>query len=403
MVPSLLLVLGILAPMGETPRSAPEAVVVATSRGERAIPVFTERGHPVLPAGELAGLLPLVMRVDVTWADVDFAGQTFRFLLDAPLFQFQNRIIPVVGGAYVLRDTLYVPLQWLAEYVPRVFSEAYRYDPLAARFEELRLAPVASRVSQPPSPQPRVEDDVPEAARRLGLRERHKVVVDAGHGGADPGTSGGGLVEKDVALSIARLLRDELLGMGIGVVMTRNRDVLVPWKERALRCSEDCDLFVSVHVNALGRSRGYQRIGGLETYFFDHRRSEAPDRIEARENASLRYQTEIEDTENDPLSFILRDLEENEYLRESAQLAELVQQHGAAAHANGGRRMGQRNFVVLRLATRPAILVETGYSTNPTDARFLRSDSGKRRLARGIAKGIVQYLLRYETMVRPEP
>jgi len=235
----------------------------------------------------------------------------------------------------------------------------------------------------------------------LGLRERHKVVVDAGHGGEDPGTSGGGLVEKDVALSIARLLRDELLGMGIDVVMTRNRDVLVPWKERAPRCSEDCDLFVSIHVNALDRGRGYQKIGGLETYFFDHRRSGAPDRIEARENASLRYQTEIEDTENDPLGFILRYLEENEYLRESAQLAELVQQRGAAVHPNGGRRMGQRNFVVLRLATRPAILVETGYSTNPTDARFLRSDTGKRRLARGIADAIVQYLLRYETMVKP--
>ncbi len=403
MTPGLLLVLGILAPGGETARSAPEAVVVATSRGERAVPVSTERGHPVLAAGELARLLPLVVRVEVTWAEVVFAGQAFRFLLDAPLFEFHNRIIPIVGGAYVLRDTLYVPLQWLAEYVPRVFSEAYRYDPLAARFEELRLAPVASRVSQPPSPQPppRVEDDVPEAARRLGLRERHKVVVDAGHGGEDPGTSAGGLVEKDIALSIARLLRDELLGMGIDVVMTRNRDVRVPWKERAPRCSEDCDLFVSVHVNALGRSRGYQRIGGLETYFFDHRRSEAPDRIEVRENASLRYQTEIEDTENDPLGFILRDLEENEYLRESAQLAELVQRHGAAVHANGGHRMGQRNFVVLRLATRPAILVETGYSTNPTDARFLRSDTGKRRLARGIADGIVQYLLRYETMVKP--
>ena len=89
------------------------------------------------------------MRVDVTWAEVDFAGQTFRFLLDAPLFEFHNRIIPVVGGAYVLRDTLYVPLQWLAEYVPRVFSEAYRYDPLAARFEELRLAPVATDGARP--------------------------------------------------------------------------------------------------------------------------------------------------------------------------------------------------------------------------------------------------------------
>ena len=384
------LLAGLVSPDMDVP-TAPATVVIATSRGEQALPVAIEHGHPALAAVQLAALLPVSARVDLAWAEVDFAGQSFRFLLDAPLFQFQNRIIPIVGGAYVARDTLFVPLQWLAEYVPRVFREAYRYDPLAARFEESGLTAVATRVGQPAT--------APVAARRLGLRSRHKVVVDAGHGGQDPGTRGGGLIEKDIALLIAQALREELRSRGIDVVMTRNRDVLVPLSDRASMCSEDCDLFVSVHVNALARQRGYQRIGGLETYFFDHRRTDAPDRIEALENASLRYETEIEDVESDPLSFILRDLAENEYLRESAQLAELVHTHGAAVHPNGARRLGQRNFVVLRLATRPAVLVETGYSTNPTDARFLGSRRRRRLLAGGIADGIVQYLLRYETMV----
>ncbi len=384
---------------------APVAVVVATSRGERRVPVSIEQGHPALAVVQLADVLPVSARVEEAWADVGFAGQAFRFLLDAPLFEFQNRIIPVVGGAYVLHDTLYVPLQWLAEYVPRVFHEAYRYDPLAARFEEIGISPVATRVSQPPGApvgsRRAVRDDVPEAARKLGLRSRHKVVVDAGHGGEDPGTQAGGLTEKDIALMLARYLDEALTTRGIDVVMTRTRDVFVPLAERAPKCSEDCDLFVSIHVNALARRRGYQSISGLETYFFDHRRSAAPDRIEAVENAALRYETDIEDLDTDPLGFILRDLAENEFLRESAQLAELVQQRGAAVHPNGGNRVGQRNFVVLRLATRPAILVETGYSTNPTDARFLASRTGQQRLAGAIADGIVQYLLRYETMVNP--
>ena len=402
----VLLVLGGAAhAASETDAPAPAAVVVATSRGERRVPVSSEQGHPALAVAQLADLLPVSARVEEAWADVGFAGQAFRFLLDAPLFEFQNRIIPVVGGAYVAHDTLYVPLQWLAEYVPRVFHEAYRYDPLAARFEEIGISPVATRVSQPPTAPvgslSAVRDDVPEAARKLGFRSRHKVVVDAGHGGEDPGTQGGGLTEKDVALTVARFLDEALTNRGIDVVMTRTADVLVPWAKRASKCSEDCDLFVSVHVNALARRRGYQTISGLETYFFDHRRSAAPDRIEAVENASLRYETDIADLDADPLGFILRDLAENEYLRESAQLAELVQQSGAAVHPNGGNRVGQRNFVVLRLATRPAILVETGYSTNPTDARFLASRTGQQRLAGAIADGIVQYLLRYETMVNP--
>ncbi len=403
---AVVFVLGGVADVGsETDAPAPVAVVVATSRGEQPVPVSIVQGYPALAAARLADLLPVSARVEGTWADVGFAGQAFRFLLDAPLFQFQNRIIPVVGGAYVFHDTLYVPLQWLAEYVPRVFHEAYSYDPLAARFEEIGISPVATRVSQPPGApvgsRRAVSDDVPEAARKLGLRSRHKVVVDAGHGGADPGTQAGGLTEKDIALTLARFLDEALISRGIDVVMTRTGDVLVPWAERASKCSKDCDLFVSIHVNALARQRGYQRISGLETYFFDHRRSAAPDRIEAVENGSFRYETDIENLDGDPLGFILRDLAENEYLRESAQLAELVQESGAAVHPNGGNRVGQRNFVVLRLATRPAILIETGYSTNPTDARFLASRTGQRRLAGGIADGIVQYLLRYETMVNP--
>ena len=94
----------------------------------------------------------------------------------------------------------------------------------------------------------------------------------------------------------------------------------------------------------------------------------------------------------------MSDLEENEYMRESAQLADLVREYAGRAHPNGSRKVVQRNFQVLRWATRPAILVETGYSTNRRDAEFLSSREGRRRLARGIADGIVQYLLRYETM-----
>jgi len=94
-VPALL----VLSVAHEPPtiREAPAVVVIATSRGERTVPVSVERGHPVLPVADLGVLLPVSAEVDVDWAGVEFAGQLFRFLLDAPLFQFQNRIIPLVG------------------------------------------------------------------------------------------------------------------------------------------------------------------------------------------------------------------------------------------------------------------------------------------------------------------
>ena len=396
--------LGAAVTVGSPDSAAPAAVIVTTSRGERAIPVLMTRGHPALPLDELSALLPVSARIAADdWAMVEFGGLVFRFLLDAPLFEFRNRIIHLVGGAYVQHDSLYVPLQWLAEYVPRSFSEAYRYDPVAARFEQIGITPVATRLSQPPSVGSLgvALSDAPAPARRLGLKWKHKVVIDAGHGGVDGGTTAGGLVEKNITLAIALVLGSELEKRGIEIVMTRTTDLLVPWRRRAPLCKANCDLFVSVHVNALDPGPSYRNIGGLETYFFDHRKQNAPDRIAQRENASLRYQPEGDRISDDALTAILRDLEENEYMRESARLAADVQEPAARVHPNGSRRVAQANLLVLRWATRPAILIETGYGTNRRDARFLSSRNGQRSLASGIADGIVQYLLHYESMINP--
>ena len=400
------MLLGAAAAVGGpvSPEAAPATVIVVTSRGERAIPVSMARGHPALLLDELSALLPISARIAADdWAIVEFGGLKFSFLLDAPIFEFRNRIIHLVGGAYVQHDSLYVPLQWLADYVPRSFSESYRYDPVAARFEQIGITPVATRLSQPPSAGSLgvALSDAPTAARRLGLKWKHKVVIDAGHGGVDGGTSAGGLVEKNITLALALALGSELEKRGIEVVMTRTTDVLVPWSRRAPLCKADCDLFVSIHVNALDPRPGYRSIGGLETYFFDHRKQNAPDRIAQRENASLRYQPKSDRIPDDALTAILRDLEENEYLRESARLAADVQESGARVHPNGSRHVAQANLLVLRWATRPAILIETGYGTNRRDARFLSSREGQRSLTRGIADGIVQYLLHYESLINP--
>jgi N-acetylmuramoyl-L-alanine amidase len=99
---------------------------------------------------------------------------------------------------------------------------------------------------------------------------------------------------------------------------------------------------------------------------------------------------------DDPTLFILKHLQANEILRESALLAELVQEKVAAVHPGEDRGVQQSRFAVLATATRPAILIETGYGTNRRDARFISSVAGQQALARSIADGIVAYLLKYE-------
>lgn len=382
------------------PREVPRSIVIATSRGENVVPVSTERGHAALAAPQLAALLPITAETeaDPGWLRIRLAGQQFRFLRDAPVFTHLTRIIHLAGGAYVARDTVFIPLQWLTTYVPKVFSEAYRYDPLAGRFEEAGLTPVMARVSaegRPPQNEP-----APEAARRLGLRYAHRVVVDAGHGGKDPGNPGRylprGMKEKHVTLGIALDLQETLEGYGIEVIMTRTGDTYPDVYERAPMCREDCDLFVSVHVNSLGGGKSAERVRGVETYFFDQAQTADAERVAAMENEFLRYESDVEVDEDDALGFILKDLQRNEYLRESAQLAEIVQERAGEVHPGGGRKVAQARFIVLRVARRPAILVEVGYATNPRDGQYLASPAGQREVAIAIADGVIEYLLRYE-------
>jgi N-acetylmuramoyl-L-alanine amidase len=399
----LVLALSVLGVPGNlTEHPVPTSIVVATTRGQLEVPVSTEMGHPALAVPRLGQLLPVTSEVSGDWVTIAFAQQPFRFLLGAATFVFQGRVVPLVGGAYVSRDTVFVPLQWLTEYIPRMFSEAYRYDPYAGRFEESRLAPVVAR----PVTQPRLNYRAPapgSAAAREGFRMLHKVVIDAGHGGRKPGNLGKYLPrnvhEKHITLAIARRLEDELEKRGVSVVMTRTADVDVGLAERASMCRDECDVFVSIHVNSLDPRTGYENVAGFETYFLDDARTAEAARVAAMENEDLRYEGDVALDEDDPLSFIYKDLHSNEYLRQSAELAGVIQESGAAVHPGRDRGVSQARFAVLKAARRPAILVETGYATNRGDARFLSSATGQQKLAEAIADGVVKYLKRYEAKV----
>jgi N-acetylmuramoyl-L-alanine amidase len=395
--------LGFSVGPGELPGSAPRSIVVATARGQAAIPVSVERGHPVLPVPQLSVLLPLTAELNDEWATVEFADLPFRFLLNAPVYAFSGKIFPLVGGAYSARDTLFIPLQWLSNDIPRLFSEGFRYDPYAARFEDARFTPVAAAGPMLP-PTPSYRRPAPgSAAERNGFKIQHRVVVDAGHGGRDPGNPGQylprGVNEKHVTLAIARRVRDRLEAQGVEVLMTRDRDVLPDLRQRAPMCNDECDLFVSIHVNSLPRSPGYENVSGFETYFLDDARTAEAERVANMENDAIRYETEATLDDDDPMSFIFKDLHTNEYLRESALLADAVQSHGARVHPGRNRGVSQARFAVLGAARRPAVLVETGFATNRGDAGFLSSATGQQRLADAVAEGIVAYLRQYENKI----
>lgn len=367
----------------------PQQVLIATPRGQATVPVTTERGAAAVAAVLLTPPLGLVASVDGSAVQVTLGGRTFEFELGAPFMRSEGVAYPLVGAPYVARDSLFLPLHWLTDHVPRLVAGRYRWDPALARLDEVPPPMVSVPAPTAPSTSPNP---------RTGLRLAHTIVVDPGHGGVDPGNPGlhvpRGLTEKDITLGIGRLLRAELVQRGLTVVLTRATDTLVDLADRPLFCRADCDLFVSIHVNAMPAGRRQALVNGVETYFLSDAKTEDQKRVAQMENDALRFETAA--TIDGPLAFILRDLQLNEYLRESARLAEQVQGRVAGVHPGENRGVQQGPFLVLAAARRPAILVEAGFATNRDDGAFLASSQGQRRIAAAIADGIVAYLLEFE-------
>jgi N-acetylmuramoyl-L-alanine amidase len=373
--------------------SAPMMITVSGASGDARVPVRTDAtGAPVVAAPALLLALDGSARIEDGWAEVSVARQAFRFLVGAPLYLFGNQLQPLAGSASIARDTLFLPFQFVAQVLPSFLGERYRYDGRRARLIDLTVAPRTARA--PPMP-------VRETRLPNGLRPGHIVTIDPGHGGVDPGNPGvffpRGTREKDVTLQVGLLLRDELKRRGVGVTMTRTSDTLIALGDRGGYCTEACDLFVSLHVNALARRPGYTDIRGFETYFLAEARTEDAARVAQMENEAVRFEGgSPEAVSGVGLDFILKDLQLNEHLRESARAADLVQRNLKTVHAGESRGVKQAGFMVLTTARRPAILVELGYSTNPDDGRFLTTHASQKAMAYSLAEAVVAYLLEYE-------
>ena len=374
--------------------AAPAVVTVRTSRGESRLPVTLDaQAGPAISGEGLVKALSGGVRPDQPWVEVTLARQSFRFLLGAPVLAFNDRLQPLAGWAFEVRDSLFLPLQFVSEILPEMLGERYQWDAAAGSLKEL-----PSAASPSPAPLSREPARLPN-----GLLPGHVVTVDAGHGGVDPGNPGlyfpRGIREKDVTLQVGLLLRDELKRRGIRPVMTRTTDTLIALLDRGRYCTAECDLFVSLHVDALDprARRRYGEVRGFHTIIIGEANTEDADRIARMENEALRYEEgQGEATENE-LDFILRNLQLNEYLRESARAADLVQQNLDKVHTGDNRGVKQSNqLAVLNTARRPAILIEMGYSTNPLDARLLVSRKSQQAFATAIADAIVDYLLEYE-------
>ncbi|MGC3998287.1 MAG: N-acetylmuramoyl-L-alanine amidase [Anaeromyxobacter sp.] len=220
-----------------------------------------------------------------------------------------------------------------------------------------------------------------------GERTIRRVVVDAGHGGHDPGAIGPSRVrEKDVTLAIARRLARKLRAAGFEVVLTRDGDRYLALEERtALANTARGDLFVSIHANAHPR----RTMSGVETYFLNVTDDRYARRLAARENGvDMGAQGEV--------ARILTDLDAKASADASQQLARQVQREvcsGVRAGVGDVKDLGVKNalFYVLLGARMPAVLVETGFISNKVEEKRLASAEYQERVASGVTRAVVSF------------
>lgn len=219
------------------------------------------------------------------------------------------------------------------------------------------------------------------------------VVLDAGHGGRDPGNRGNGYYEKDIALNIVLEIGKELEKLpDVEVLYTRKTDVFVTLAGRAAVANEaKADLFISVHSNSHS-----SQASGTETFVLGLRRNEDNMEIAKRENQVIYLEEDYEITysgfdPDSPESHIGMTLMQEEYLDQSILLADYIQKNFTNDLNRKNRGVKQDVFLVLRETYMPSVLVETGFLTNNAEGAYLNSKRGQNDMSRAIVKAINSY------------
>lgn len=421
----------------------PTSITVRARSRSTTLRITRIDGVAMLPADRLASALGGSFRAtDASHYALTVGDSRVSFTAGVPFAGSDTTIVPIPVPPRVVGNDVYVPFVVVSEVVPRFFT-GFLYD---ADQHELRAFDTRARTVRAESKGIRTDsDDAPRTtsdrasdgaatpftprddargsargANGLGLISaadigkpvharrpgHHLVVVDAGHGGVDPGMKGPlgdgpRVTEKYITVAVARMVAEALRDEGTDVILTRTRDTLIGLYDRGPIANDNhADIFVSVHVNATGQSGvAGARDRGYETYFLSEAKTEDAKRVEKMENSAIKFETGVKADKGDPLSFIVNDMAQNEHLRESHDLAAVIQHGLGSVEPGPDRGVQQANFAVLRGSFMPAVLVEIGFGTNVSEAAFLSDDDNQRAIAKSIAKSILTYLDRYDARV----
>lgn len=220
------------------------------------------------------------------------------------------------------------------------------------------------------------------------------IVIDAGHGGKDPGCLGQHVEEADVALGIALKLKENINKnlSGVKVILTRDTDTFIELHERAKIANENgADLFISVHCNASVSSSAY----GTETYTMGLHKTSGNLQVMERENSVIQqednYEKNYSGFEHTDEYYIMREIMQSSNIRNSVTFASKVESKFVNSAKRRSRGVNQAGFLVLWKTTMPSVLIETGFLSNSNEESFLKTADGQSKIANGIFEAIKEY------------
>ncbi len=222
------------------------------------------------------------------------------------------------------------------------------------------------------------------------------IIIDAGHGGRDPGAHGLRYNEKDITLKVAKSLKKILKKNGFNPLLTRETDEYLTLKDRPKFATDnEGDMFISLHCNAIGGTvRKKNRVKGFKMYILREAKSKEDKAIARRENAAISEVTSKSKKEITPVEWILLEHQLNLFTKKSEQLAgNLVESFSDNQRTirKMGYGAGQAGFYVLVGAFMPAVLVEIGFISNPKEEVYMNSKKGIQEVTYSIYKAIVNY------------
>lgn len=227
------------------------------------------------------------------------------------------------------------------------------------------------------------------------------VVIDAGHGGHDPGAIGKISKEKNINLNVALKVGKQIKQncQDVKVIYTRERDVFIPLDKRAdIANNAKADLFISIHTNSVA---GNKTAKGASTWTLGLAKSDANLEVAKRENSVILYENDYKTryagfNPNSAESYIIFEFMQDKYMSQSVHLASLVQKEFRHTCKRADRGVHQAGFLVLKASAMPSILVELGFISNPEEERYLNSEAGTTSLANGIYRAFLAYKREHE-------